>query len=102
MCEDAVDFVFRQDNRHSYRFFGAFYAVEPADLLLQHLFVKEEQRREGLVLGRGGDLAIACQSSKEGGYFDFGHFRRVPFAVKQNVAPNPLCIRLLCSNAVML
>jgi hypothetical protein len=47
-------------------------------------------------------MNIACQMGQEFGQLLLPHLRGMPFIVKENEAPNPIYIRLLCSDAEML
>jgi hypothetical protein len=55
-----------------------------------------------LVLSRGRDDAITRQMSKEPRDFFFCHFGRMPFIVVNNEPLDPIEVRLLSANAVML
>jgi hypothetical protein len=60
-----------------------------------------EQSFYVLVLGGSCDIEIARKMSEKFGDFLFGHFSRVPFAVVDDEALNPVDVSLLGADAVM-
>ena len=74
--KNAVDLISGQDSRQAFRFLGA-QGVNGTQVLVQHLAVEEEQRAEGLVLGRGGNIFFHRQVGEKGLDFRRAHFGRV-------------------------
>lgn len=65
MREQRPHFRLRQHRRHPLRPFGADHLVHPRELQAQHLAVKEQQRRQGLILRAGGDVPLDRQAGQE-------------------------------------
>jgi hypothetical protein len=81
-----VDLVSGQDGGQAFRFLGA-QGVNGTQVLVQHLAVEEEQRAEGLVLGRGGNVFFHCQVGQKGLDFRCAHFGRVAHIVEVDIDP---------------
>jgi len=91
----------------------AFGALGPSDVLkgqflaTKDLFVEEYERIEGLVLGRGGNLALYGEVTEESDNLRLAHLVGVSLAVKEDVAfgpleVGPLEVGLLGADAVVL
>jgi hypothetical protein len=74
---------------------GADHVFEPAQLDAQHLAVEKEQGAEGLVLRRGAGVALHREGGEEVGHLLFAHLPRVALVVEEDVAPDPVAVRLL-------
>jgi len=100
--EDPSDLLAGQHNWQSRRRLRAFDAIEPRKLDPKDLLVQEQERGLGLVLGRGRNVLVHRQRGQES--LDVGgpELGRVPLAMEQDEAFNPLAICLLCANAVVL
>jgi len=87
--DDAQDFIAGQDGGKT---FGAFGAGEEDgfDVFMEHFAVEEEDSRESLVLGGGGDVPFGGEVGEEGLNFGCAHLCRVAFLVKEDVAPDPI------------
>jgi hypothetical protein len=81
--------------------FRSLHFFEPGQLDLQDVPIKEQDRVQRLILGRGGDIAANRQVAEEGCYFRCGHLTRVTLVVEEDEAPDPLQIRQLGSDAVV-
>jgi len=57
LAEEALHLVAGQDGGQAPGLFGA-QGVNRPQLLVQHLTVEEQEGREGLILGRSGDLLV--------------------------------------------
>ena len=90
---------------HDGQSLGAFCAYDTTYVLgqwsIQDFPVKKYQGIQRLILGRGGDIASHCQVCKKFSNLLFSHIHGVLFAVKQYESFHPICVRLLCSKAVM-
>lgn len=75
--------------------------VEPWQLDLQDVPIKEQDRVERLILRRGGDIASYSKIAQKGCYLGGAHVTRVAFVVEQDEASDPLQIRLLGADAVV-
>ena len=71
-------------------------------VFLEHLAVQEQQGTEGLVLGRGSDLLIYGQVGEKGLDLGAAHLVGVPFIVEQDVAPDPVHVRVFGADGVVL
>src|SRR5262249_25753195 len=63
--------------------------------------LEEEQRVEGLVLGGRGDAVTDCERGQEGRDFRVAHLRGMALAVEEDVALDPVDVRLLGPAAVV-
>ena len=60
-----------------------------------------QERSQGLVLGRGGNVHVNRQVSKEDFNFEVSHFTGVAFVMKENIAFYPIEISFLGAVGVM-
>ena len=91
----------RQHHRQPLGRLGLHHLIQPRQLHLQHLFVKVQNRRFGLVLRRCRHLPVYRQVGQKGSHLRRTHLRRVPLIMKQDEAAHPIQIRRLGANAVM-
>ena len=75
-------------------------SVDELEFAIEDMLVKEEQRVESLVLGRGGNMAINCKVAEESGNLFFAHLLRVTFFVEEDETANPIDVSLFSANAV--
>ena len=61
MSQDGSCFGFAEDDRDSSGTTNSLDAVDELEFAIEDTLVKEEQRVESLVLGRGGNMAINCK-----------------------------------------
>jgi hypothetical protein len=66
------------------------------------LLVEKQKRAQCLILGRGGNIAIAHQMSEKGGHFRFAHLFRVSQMMEANKTLDPVAIGTLRPQAIML
>ncbi len=64
------------------------------------MLVEKQQSVEGLVLSRGGDVALRGEPVEGGRDFGGAHVRRVAHAVETDEVPNPIPVRLLGSTTI--
>src|SRR5581483_553637 len=76
-------------------------AGEPRQLEPEHLLIKEEERRERLVLRRRGDVALGREPVEERGHLRRAHLRRMPPTMEPDEPADPVPVRLLGAHAVM-
>jgi hypothetical protein len=81
--------------------FGPDDVVEPRQLDAEHLAVEKEQGAQGLVLGGGGDFPLNGERGQEGGDLCGTHLGGVALAVEEDVALDPVDVRLLGAPAVL-
>jgi hypothetical protein len=99
--EDARDLVPGEHDRYPGRPLGLYDVVDPLDLDLEHLLVKEGERAERLVLGGSGDVPDCRQVGEKCADLCFTHLGRVPLAMKQDEPLDPAQIGILCAEAVV-
>jgi hypothetical protein len=102
LAKQALHLVGRKYDGQSDRLLGAFNAVEPGQRGVQHLLVEEEDGALRLVLGRGCNLPWYGQIGQESFDVIGAEFRRMALAVKMDKSSNPVDIRVLGPNAVVL
>jgi hypothetical protein len=99
--EDGADLVARQHDGQMLGPLGPDDVVEPREVDAEHLAIQKEQGAQGLVLGGGGDLALHGEGRQERGDFGGAHLGRVALAVEEDVALDPVDVRLLGAAAVV-
>lgn len=99
--EHRADFLPAQDDGQSRGPLGADDVVEPGQVNLQHLAVQEEEGAQRLVLGGGGNSAVDGQGGEKRRDLRGTHLGRVPLAVEEDVALDPLDVGLLRLPAVV-
>jgi hypothetical protein len=100
--QHARDLLTGKHDRQAYRHLGASDAIEQWQLVRQHLPVKEQQRALRLVLRRSSNLQIDSQVSQKRFDVRTRQIRRMAIAMKANEAFDPVDIRLLGAQAVVL
>jgi hypothetical protein len=78
---------------------GANDVVEPRKLDAEHLAVEKQQGAQGLVLGGGRDLVVNGERRQERGDLGGAQLGGVALAVEEDVALDPVDVRLLGSAA---
>ncbi len=78
------------------------HSLKPRQLDLQDNLVEEKQSSLGLILGGGRHLAFDGEMRQEGLDLGRAERRRMTLAVEQHVASNPVRVRLLGTDAVVL
>lgn len=74
---------------------GPLVVLDPGNGLPRDPAVQEQDRGRGLVLGRGGAMAIPREMGQEGRDLRLAHVLGVPLAVEHDVAAAPMAVRLL-------
>ena len=82
-------------------FARADHLAEVADFTVQHIPVKKEQRRQGLVLRRDADFLFDRQMGELGVDLAFGHLGRMTEVVEKDETFDPMAIGLFGPAAVM-
>ena len=100
--EQRAHLVFRQHHRNARRALGTHDAFHPRQLLLQDLPIKEEERRQRLVLRRRRAAPLGREMRKERFDFQPAHVARVALGVEVDEAAHPVQVRLLRAQAVVL
>ena len=96
MCFGACE-----NNRNFCRPVDALNVLDEVEFSLEHLLVKKQQRAESLVLSGCSDALFDRKMSEKFGNFFLAHFLWMAFAMKENVAANPIDVRLLSADGVM-
>ena len=102
MGEEALDLAAVEDGRKPFGSLGAGDVLQDQILATENLLIEEYEGVEGLVLGRGGDLALDGEVAQEGDDLRLAHFVGMALAVKQDVALGPFEVGLLGADAVVL
>ena len=100
--EHVRDFLSREHDRQARRGLRRLDAFQPGQLDREDFPVQEQQRAARLILRRRGDMARDREIGEKRLDFRRAHRRRMALAVKMDVASNPVDIRLLGADAVML
>ncbi len=99
--EDHADFVARENDGQVLRAFGTDQVVKPWQLYAEDLAIEEEQRVEGLIL-RGGSYSVTNgERRQEGRDFRRAHLGRMALAMEEDVALDPVDVRLFGPTAVV-
>ena len=101
MGEDTARFAGREYDRQLRWSRNALDVVDEIEFSLQYLLIKKQQCAERLILRGGSDMFIYREMRQKLRYLSLAHFVRVAFAVKENVAPDPIDVRLLSADRVM-
>lgn len=100
--KDMLDFLLGQYHRKPGSPFGPFELYLPFDRNVEHSFVKEHDRIEGLPLGGSGHFLFTCQVAEKTFDFEFTHVFWMSFcSVKPDIAQNPVRIGLLGPVGIM-
>src|SRR5439155_15339393 len=100
--EHASYFVASQYDRKARRPLCVLHTVEPWQFDRQYLAIEEQQCAACNILGRGGYVPLDRQVGEKSDNLRTSHFSRVSLAVEKNEASNPVDVRLLRPDAVML
>ena len=98
--EERADLVFLEHRRQPPRSLGADDLVQPRQLDLEHALVEEEQRRKRLGLGGGRDVLDGREVRKEIRHLRRAHVLRMPPAVVDHEAADPVDVGALGAEAV--
>ena len=90
-----------QHRRQVLRRLGAGDVVQPGQVYIEHLLLKEKQRRLGLILRGGRHLALHRRITEECLDLCGPHLFGMPLAVEENEAPRPVRIGLFGADAVV-
>jgi hypothetical protein len=97
-----LDLRASQYDRQVLRSLCALNALDPRQVLFQYFAIQEEDGVQRLILRGCGDFAADGEVAEEGAEVIGAQLARVAFAVEEDVATDPLQIRLLGSDAVVL
>ena len=100
--EHLADLIAGKHHRQPCRRFGFLDTVEPRQLATQHLLVEEEQRAPRLILGCRGHPTLHCQRGEESLHLVGSQPDWMALAMENDEASNPIAIRLLGTDAVVL
>jgi hypothetical protein len=101
LLKQGADLGAGQDDGQPCGALGAYDAIEPREVHLQHVAVQEQQRAQGLVLGRGRDVAIDSQRGQEPRDLRGAHLGGVALVVEEDIALDPPDIGVFGSVAVV-
>src|SRR5437762_8414704 len=101
MRQDSPRLLRREDHGQLSRALDALDVVDEVQFAGEHLLLKKEQCSKGLVLCRCSNVFLGSQVREELGNLAFAHFVGMTLAMKKNVAPDPIDVRLLGADAVM-
>ena len=94
MGQDCLDLVLCQHDRQSLRLAGPHHSFDAVERQFQHVFVKEQHRRQSLVLRGRGHVCADREMRQETVDVALCQFARVRADVKQNEAANPVEVGL--------
>lgn len=92
--ENAPNLVPCEDDRKPAGSFGPFDVVDPAEVFLEHVAVKEQDGAERLILGGGRHPFFHSQIAQESADLGFSHFRWVLLVVEENEPLDPMDVSL--------
>jgi hypothetical protein len=101
MGEKGAGFGAREDDG---QFGRATDALDPGnvfELSIENLLVEKKKGAEGLILSGCSDAAFDGKMAQEQGNLGFAHLLRMPFAVEEDEASDPINVSLLGAEAVM-
>src|SRR3989304_3579146 len=101
LAEDGSNLFAGQDDGQPPGAFRVHDAVEPGDLLAEHLAVQEQQRAQRLVLRGGRHLPLNSERPRELRHLSRSHLGGMALAVKQDVPADPPDVRLFRATAVV-
>jgi len=99
--EDRANFVAREDSGQVLWAFGPDQVIEPWQLDAENLSIEEEQRIEGLVLCGRRDSLANRERRQKGRDFRGAPLAGMALAMEENVALDPVEVRLLGPRAVV-
>src|SRR5580658_9710276 len=94
-------FLSRENSRNVDRALWSSDLLHPRQVLIEHLAVKEQQRRKGLLVGRGRDPLLRCEKCQKSLYLASTHFPRVPQPMIHNELPHPIRVSSFRTQTVM-
>lgn len=100
MNQDGADLGTGKNDGKFRRTLYALDATDKLELSLEHLLIKKEQRAEGLILRGSRDAAVDGQVAEKCRNLFLPHFIGVTFAVKEDVASDPIHVGLFGADAV--
>jgi hypothetical protein len=100
--ENVGHFLLGEHDRQARRRLRRLNTFQPRQLDRENFPVQEKQRASRLILRGRGDMARDRKIGEKRLDFRRAHRRRMLLAVKMDVASNPVAIRLLGANAVVL
>ena len=83
------------------RLLGALDILDPANFLFKHFLVEEEERAQGLILGRFGDVSGPRKMGKKLCHFRFARLGRMTHPVETDKARDPIAVRPVGPQVVM-
>ena len=92
--QHGFDLVNAQYRRQTRRFFATDDIVQPRQIGLQHLLIQKQQSGQGLMLCRGGHIALRRQMRKKRRDLASPHFRGMPHTIESDKCAYPVDIRL--------
>src|SRR5580765_5057556 len=90
-----------QHRRQTTRTLRAHNLVQPRQFDPKHFAIQIQQRGEGLVLRRRGDIAFGGQAAQKRLDLCRSQLPRMTLAIRENEPPYPSHVRLLCTQAVV-
>jgi len=102
LIEDGSRFRAGEDDGDLRRPFDAFHVIQEIEFPFQDLLVEEKQCTQGLVLSGGRYVQVDGKVSEKGGNFIFAHLVWMAFLMEEDVAANPIDVRLFGPKAVVL
>ena len=99
--QDCLHLIARHHDRQSLRLAGLHHSFDTVQRLFQHVLIKEQNRRQSLVLRRGSHVFLDGQMRQETVDVAFGHLARMPAVVKEEEVANPVEVGFLGTPAVM-
>lgn len=107
-CRNARQFaqhtphlIHTEHDRYPMGLAGSWWLFDGSELDRQYSPVQEQHRTQGLVLRRGGHSLLHSQYRQERRDLGRSKHPRMPLTVKQDIAPNPMDVRLLRAPAVV-
>jgi len=61
MTENGAPFISGKDDKQTLGFLRSFDVVEPGKLYVEEIAVKKDECSRGLLLSRGGDIAVSSE-----------------------------------------
>jgi hypothetical protein len=100
--EENLHFVSREDHRRVRGLLGALHVVDPRQLNAEDFAIHEENGVQRLVLSGCRDFAANCEVAEEGAECVRTELGGWMTTMEEDVSTDPLDVRLLRSNAVVL
>jgi hypothetical protein len=99
--EDGLHLLAGEHHRDPLPVPGAHDVVEPGQRLPEDVAIEKQQRAQGLVLRRGGHVALDGPRAQEPRDLGGPHVGRVALVVEEDVAPDPADVGLLRAEAAV-